>query len=128
MAVLFITTNEPIYYLWLLRLLLTPSPFTTYSFSVYVLLLVVRRPSYNVYHDRHTYRTTAVVQLVLRLPYRDPIAEKPFPKRKKHLIKSLKCFGRIDIQAATKIRKRKPFGLRFYNGNKRIKTTYVNEC
>ena len=33
------------------------------------ILLLVRRPAYNVYYGRHTVRTTVVIQCVLRPPY-----------------------------------------------------------
>lgn len=33
------------------------------------LMVSVRQPSYNVYHDRHTTRTTAVIQRVWRSPH-----------------------------------------------------------
>ena len=77
-----------IYFLWF-SLLAPPFPFSPSCFFSYLfvflllyvcisiviclcffdILLLVRRPSYNVYYGRRTVRTTVVIQCVLRPPY-----------------------------------------------------------
>ena len=77
-----------IYFLWF-SLLAPPFPFSPSCFCSYLfvflllsacvsiviclcffdILLLVRRPAYNVYYGRRTVRTTVVIQCVLRLSY-----------------------------------------------------------
>ena len=77
-----------IYFLWF-SLLAPPFPFSPSCFCSYLfvflllsacvsiviclcffdILLLVRRPAYNVYYGRRTVRTTVVIQCVLRPPY-----------------------------------------------------------
>ena len=77
-----------IYFLWF-SLLAPPFPFSPSCFFSYLfvflllsvcisiviclcffdILLLVRRPAYNVYYGRRTVRTTVVIQCVLRLSY-----------------------------------------------------------
>ena len=45
------------------------------------LMVSVRQPSYNVYHDRHTNRTTAVIQRVWRSPHNQYNIKKREPLR-----------------------------------------------
>ena len=77
-----------IYFLWF-SLLAPPFPFSPSCFFSYLfvflllsacvsvviclcffdILLLIRRPAYNVYYGRRTVRTTVVIQCVLRLSY-----------------------------------------------------------
>ena len=77
-----------IYFLWF-SLLVPPFPFSPSCFFSYLfvflllsacvsvviclcffdILLLIRRPAYNVYYGRRTVRTTVVIQCVLRLSY-----------------------------------------------------------